>query len=440
MTSPRDQRSLATLPSVDTLVQEPGLEPDRGAERGEALRRAVAAQRGMAEAALEGGGLDAVAAAISTAVGGGVLVLGSSGRALARHDPGGMLTDPVAADLGRQLAAPGPARPRIVDHPALPAGAYARPVPPTAGARAEAWVVVATPAGRVDEPVRLVVQQAAAIVALELRHQGLAGETQRRLTAGLVGDAIAGGADGAEVGRRLAAFGIEGPVAVAVFTVAGAAAERAVQAAFAALDIAAAVSTQAVEGRSGPERELLCAIFAATARDPLEVVAEARGRLAESLAREPAGALPRALAVRGVAAGVSRARPAAELPRAFQEARWALGAGAGPVGSWRDLGVESLLLAVADEDVLDLYCDRLLGPVLAGDSVYAAELLRSLEVFILHNGQWERAARELHCHRHTLRYRMRKVEELTGRDLSQATERIEFWLALRARELSRHAS
>ena len=43
--------------------------------------------------------------------------------------------------------------------------------------------------------------------------------------------------------------------------------------------------------------------------------------------------------------------------------------------------------------------------------------------------------REVYCHRHTLRYRMRKVEELTGRDLSRAHDRIEFWLALRAREL-----
>jgi PucR family transcriptional regulator, purine catabolism regulatory protein len=34
-----------------------------------------------------------------------------------------------------------------------------------------------------------------------------------------------------------------------------------------------------------------------------------------------------------------------------------------------------------------------------------------------------------------LRYRIRKVEELTGRDLSSARDRIEFWLALRGREL-----
>ena len=62
-------------------------------------------------------------------------------------------------------------------------------------------------------------------------------------------------------------------------------------------------------------------------------------------------------------------------------------------------------------------------------------LIRSLEAFIECNGQWERAARRLYCHRHTLRYRIRKVEELTGRDLASARDRIEFWLALRGREL-----
>ena len=41
--------------------------------------------------------------------------------------------------------------------------------------------------------------------------------------------------------------------------------------------------------------------------------------------------------------------------------------------------------------------------------------MRSLEAFIECNGQWERAARQLYCHRHTLRYRIRRVEELTGR-------------------------
>ena len=61
--------------------------------------------------------------------------------------------------------------------------------------------------------------------------------------------------------------------------------------------------------------------------------------------------------------------------------------------------------------------------------------MRSLEAFIESNGQWEAAARRLYCHRHTLRYRIRKIEELTGRNLGSARDRIEFWLALRGREI-----
>jgi purine catabolism regulator len=42
----------------------------------------------------------------------------------------------------------------------------------------------------------------------------------------------------------------------------------------------------------------------------------------------------------------------------------------------------------------------------------------------------------LFCHRHTLRYRIRRIEELTGRDLGNARDRIEFWLALRGKEIA----
>jgi purine catabolism regulator len=104
------------------------------------------------------------------------------------------------------------------------------------------------------------------------------------------------------------------------------------------------------------------------------------------------------------------------------------------VASWRDLGAFQLLLSLQDDEALRLYCDSVLGP-LEEESQYGDELIRSLEAFIEQNGQWERAARKLYCHRHTLRYRIRRVEDLTGRDLSSARDRIEFWLALRGREL-----
>jgi purine catabolism regulator len=105
------------------------------------------------------------------------------------------------------------------------------------------------------------------------------------------------------------------------------------------------------------------------------------------------------------------------------------------VATYKDLGSFQLLLSLQDDDALRLFCDSILGPIEASEGPYGGELMRSLEAFIEENGQWERAARRLYCHRHTLRYRIRRVEELTGRNLGSARDRIEFWLALRGRQL-----
>ena len=177
---------------------------------------------------------------------------------------------------------------------------------------------------------------------------------------------------------------------------------------------------------------LLCAVVDADGAEPTEIARQpARGRSLER-SRRRSGRPPRG------------APPVGSLRRAFHEARCALEAtslanGEAPdVASHDDLGAFTLLLALQDDDALRAYSD---GAARARSSAprasTGASSLRSLEAFIENNGNWERAARRLYCHRHTLRYRIRKVEELTGRDLGRATDRIELWLALRARELVR---
>ena len=111
------------------------------------------------------------------------------------------------------------------------------------------------------------------------------------------------------------------------------------------------------------------------------------------------------------------------------------GSASAGLATYRDLGSFQLLLSLQDDEALRLFCDSVLAPIEEGDGAYGGELTRSLEAFIECNGQWERAARRLYCHRHTLRYRIRRVEELTGRSLASARDRIDFWLALRGREL-----
>ena len=147
-------------------------------------------------------------------------------------------------------------------------------------------------------------------------------------------------------------------------------------------------------------------------------------------------------------ASASSVAPTHSLRRSFHEARCALEAvrlqngngSAEVVASYADLGAFRLLLSLQDDDALLSYCRGVLGPVERGEGENGEELLRSLEVFIEHNGHWETAANALFCHRHTLRYRIRRVEQLTGRDFSNARERIEFWLALRGRELLRRSA
>ena len=102
------------------------------------------------------------------------------------------------------------------------------------------------------------------------------------------------------------------------------------------------------------------------------------------------------------------------------------------VVAWSHNNVEDAYFKM---EILEAYCRTVLGPVEQGEGDYGDELLRSLDAFIEHNGHWEKAANALYCHRHTLRYRIRRVEQLTGRDFSNARDRIEFWLALRGREL-----
>ncbi len=58
-----------------------------------------------------------------------------------------------------------------------------------------------------------------------------------------------------------------------------------------------------------------------------------------------------------------------------------------------------------------------LEPLVTADTRNGSELVRSLRVWLEHNGTFDSAARELGIHRHTLRARVADAERLLGRDL-----------------------
>jgi PucR family transcriptional regulator, purine catabolism regulatory protein len=399
------------------------------------LQRSIAAQERLQRIVLSERGLDAIVGALATLIGGPALVFDGRGELQALRTFRRELDDEVVAALDEELrdrARRGDGRGFVPGHPELATRALALPVgggDTSERALPQAWLVAAKDSGGLAEIDRLILHQAVTVVALELLRRRVADTTERRLAGDVLSAAIAAELEGPELARRLEPFGLGGQVTALVVTPPERATLEACEAA-----VTEALRGEAVSGLVAPSGANVVALLPSFLDDELFELAErAVARAGEQLGARPAAGVGRA-----VAAG--RAREAYHEARCALEAR-ELGAPNGNgapnqgVATYRDLGSFQLLLSLQDSDALALFCESLLGPIENGEGHYGGELMRSLEAFIECNGQWEAAARRLYCHRHTLRYRIRKVEELTGRDLSSARDRIEFWLALRGREI-----
>jgi PucR family transcriptional regulator, purine catabolism regulatory protein len=401
-------------------------------EQYDVLQRGIAIHKRLERLVLEERGLDEVVRALAATTAGAVWVLSARGETIAaklfrRQVPEAALEQVREEVLRRGArlasAASDDALEFAPDHPEIAGRSLVLPVSIRGRGAPQAWLVAARDTGGVGDFERLILQQAVTVVALELMRQRAMRDTERRLAGDVLAEALTGRLSESELAVRLRPFGVGANAAVLVF-----AREDRRPAAPAEGDLDRFLADSGVGALVASRERLLCAVVdARDGLDPVAVAARARDAL------QPEHGELRAAASRPAAVG--------SLRRSFHEARCALEASAlanghsPPVASYRDLGAFQLLLSLQDDEALRLYCDSVLGPLEDASGEYGDELIRSLEAFIEQNGQWEKAARELFCHRHTLRYRIRRVEQLTGRDLSSARDRIEFWLALRAREL-----
>ncbi|WP_203182751.1 PucR family transcriptional regulator [Streptomyces pratensis] len=96
-----------------------------------------------------------------------------------------------------------------------------------------------------------------------------------------------------------------------------------------------------------------------------------------------------------------------------------------------ELAAGSVLPLLAD-DAVRAFADGMLRPLQEHDAKGRGDLVASLSAWLSRHGQWDAAAADLGVHRHTLRYRMRRVEEILGRSLDDPDVRMELWLALKA--------
>lgn len=94
---------------------------------------------------------------------------------------------------------------------------------------------------------------------------------------------------------------------------------------------------------------------------------------------------------------------------------------------------ESTLLH--DVGAAERLVDQVLGPLIAYDSEHGTDLVATTRAFLACRRSWQTTGAELHLHKQTVVYRIKRVEDLTGRALSETSDIATIWLALRARTM-----
>jgi PucR C-terminal helix-turn-helix domain/GGDEF-like domain len=160
------------------------------------------------------------------------------------------------------------------------------------------------------------------------------------------------------------------------------------------------------------------------------------------LAARAAGAACRELetGLSGYALAVARSRPAGDpvdLHRAGAEAMLAANvavAQGDPLLAFEETGAYRLLLPAMSEDPAELrrFHEETVAPLVAYDEQYETELVRTLETFLDADGNVAGTAQRLFTHRHTIRYRLERVKELSGLDVSSTDGRERLGLGLKA--------
>ncbi|MCW2897853.1 MAG: putative transcriptional regulator, PucR family [Streptosporangiaceae bacterium] len=374
-----------------------------------------------------GAGLETVVSVARQDLGRGCWVLSPTGRIIAGGQDG--LPDgrahALAAEFLRAARLPHVSR-TGPGYTLLPAGTRT-------GHRVAGWFLACEGVlTEVAEHVRESAYELAELAALERARVEEGRRVQRRLVAEL-----ADLTDPAEAASRMRACGLApaDPYVAVSATVAGV--DRPDQVGCAVLDELLCGALEAA-GAGGAESGAAIGVAGAEA---VALVPDPGGQGAPALvARMRAGARRLEPGLRGQQLTIGVSGPAqgpAALRGAFDEARHTRRLGAlrpGPVHllTGDDVDSYALLLAAVPAAVRRSFRERLLGPLRRYDTQHHSDLVHTLEIFLDCSGSWSRCAARLHVHVNTLRYRVHRIEELTGRDLGNLEDRVDLFLALRA--------
>ena len=189
----------------------------------------------------------------------------------------------------------------------------------------------------------------------------------------------------------------------------------------------------------GPRSDNVILFLGPSDTETPEELPELAQRLARNVQRYAKGLLPDLTVSVGI--GRYKSDPAL-LPDAYSEAEVALEIGHrinGPssVSTFEGTGTYKLLFRVLQEnpEELEAFYGETLEPVVRYDSRYGTELVHTLTTYLDNDASTVKTATDLFAHRHTIRYRLDRVGELTGLDVDKSEDREQLTLGIKAMQL-----
>ncbi|OLF15915.1 PucR family transcriptional regulator [Actinophytocola xanthii] len=293
----------------------------------------------------------------------------------------------------------------------------------------DAALVCLRPARALSRTERDALDQAARFLSLEVAKRQAVQAIELRFASELLDMILSGPQRAAELPGRLQAFGVDPGGELAVYALACPGADTAVPPglAEAVADFFLAESTAAVV--AGGSHDVV-AVF--TWQRPEAQLRATGTRLVAAVGARFAGRRP-VLGIGGVAADATALRQ--PLVRSREACRVLVRRGGNPeVATFGELGTHRLLLGLQDPETLRGFADGVLGPLRDHDRERGSELVRTLRAFMANDGHWAATAAALFVHVNTLRNRLVKVAELSGRDVARTEDRVDLYLALEAEE------
>lgn len=135
-----------------------------------------------------------------------------------------------------------------------------------------------------------------------------------------------------------------------------------------------------------------------------------------------------------------------QITRSYREAESALNVGQrlrtakdvdGGIHTFTNLGIQRLLFALRQEspETLRDFKDATVGPLIVYDEKHGSRLLETLKAYMECDGNIHEVADLLHVHKHTVRYRLRRITELANLDVAKFEDAARIYLAVRTTEI-----